>query len=102
MTHIQLARYYDYQLCPVMQALPNNFQAFSTCGCCPSHHARTGCHLNNSSFGPLVLPACLAEPSLMHTGIVLPPNEAEPLCLGLLCVSVLYNSAGNKKEAISH
>lgn len=38
----------------------------------------------------------------MHTGIILPPNEVEPLCLLLLCVSVLYNSASNKKEVISH
>lgn len=85
-----------------MQALPNNFQAFSTCGCCPSHHARTGCQLNNCSSDPLVLSACLPEPSLKHTGIVLPPNEAQPLCLVLLCISVVYHSEGNKKEAISH
>lgn len=85
-----------------MQLLPNNFQALSTCGCCPCQHARTDCHLNNSSSSPSVLLVCLAEPSLMHTGIVLATNEVEPLCLVLLCVPVLYGSAGNEKETISH
>lgn len=85
-----------------MQALPNNFQALSTCGCYPGQHARTDCHLNNSSSSPLVVSAYLAELSLMRTGIVLPTNEVEPLCLVLLCVLALYDSAGNEKETISH
>lgn len=38
----------------------------------------------------------------MHAGIVLPTNEAESLCLVLLCVPVLYDCAGNEKEIISH
>lgn len=45
-----------------------------------------------------MLSACLAEPSLMHTGIVLPTNEAELSCSVLLCVFVLRCSAGNEKE----
>lgn len=77
MTHILLARYYDYQHCPAMQALPNNFQAFSTCGWCPCHHARTGCHRITAALAPwCCLPVLLSQTSCTQELFYLQMSES--------------------------